>query len=253
MMKFIGLHVVPIVFSVLLHAGVVALLLFGWEGTPEPRKVTAPKYIEAKLVELEPKSKKKASAKKKPKIVDMAAKRKALERKKQLAEQKRQLDLKKKQQAEAKKAAEEKKQREAMERQKREQQALAELQRKEMLQQEFEQALLEEEGLLQEDEYATEAASYADAVRRRIEQNWSRPPSARKNMRCELTIDMVPNGTVVDVNIKTSSGNLAFDRSAVAAVKKVDVFPEIKQMPIEVFERHFRRFSLGFQPEDLRQ
>ncbi len=252
-MKFLSYYLLPVSLSLLLHAGLVAILLIGWQGKAEPRRLAPPKYIEATLVELKPKSQKKASAKKKPKIVDLAAKRREQEKKKQLADQKRQAQIKKQKEAEAKKAAEKKKREEQQKKQQAREREQAELRRREALQQEFEQALLEEEGLLQEEQYATEAASYADAIRRRIEQSWSRPPSARNDMRCELTIDMVPSGRVVDVNIKTSSGNLAFDRSAVAAVKKVEVFPEVKEIPIEIFERHFRKFSLAFQPEDLRQ
>ncbi|WP_075188336.1 cell envelope integrity protein TolA [Teredinibacter haidensis] len=253
-MTLIRFYLIPITVSLLLHGAVIAALLYGWERAPEAKRIAPPKYIEAKLVELKPKTKKKASAKKKPKVVDVVAKRKQQERKKLLAEQKRQNDIKKKEQEEAaRKAAERKKRELALAKQQDQDQKLAEQQRREQLQQEFERALEEEEGLLQEDEFATEAAGYADVIRRRIEQKWSRPPSARNGMRCELTIDMVPNGRIVDVNIKTSSGNLAFDRSAVAAVKKVENFPEIKDIPIAVFERHFRKFSLGFQPEDLRQ
>ncbi|SMF60116.1 Cell division and transport-associated protein TolA (TC 2.C.1.2.1) [Alteromonadaceae bacterium Bs31] len=252
-MKFLSYYFLPISISLLLHAGLVAVLLVNWQTGVQPRKLAPPKYIEAKLVELKPQSKKKASAKKKPKIVDLAAKRRAEEKRKQLAEQKRQTQLKKEKEAEAKKAAEKKKREEALKEKKAREKEQADLRRKQALQQEFEEALLEEEGLLQEELYATEASSYADAIRRRIEQSWSRPPSARNDMRCELTIDMVPNGRVVDVNIKTSSGSLSFDRSALAAVKKVEVFPEIKDMPIDIFERHFRKFSLAFQPEDLRQ
>lgn len=252
-MTFLRTYTLPILISALLHAGVLAMLYVSWEKTAPPRRVATPKYIEAKLVELRPRSQNKASAQKKPKIVDLAAKRKEEEKRKAQAEQKRQDDIRKKQEAEKraaeKKQAEEKAKRE----QKKREQQQAEQRRREALQQEFEEALKEEEGLLQEDEFATDAASYADMIRKRIEQNWSRPPSARNGMRCELTIDLVPNGRIVDVNIKTSSGNLAFDRSALAAVKKVEVFPEVKDIPIEVFERHFRKFSLGFQPEDLRQ
>lgn len=252
-MKILVFYVFPIAVSALMHALMLGLLMANWEKSEPAKKVVTPKYIQAKLVELNSKSAKKATAQKKPKIVDLTAKRREDERKKRLTEQKRQQDIQKKKQAEAKKTAEKKK-REIEERKRKEQeQQLAEQRRRQEMQQEFEEALKEEDGLLQEDQYATDAASYADAIRLRIEQNWSRPPSARNGMRSELTIDLVPNGRIVDVNIKTSSGNLAFDRSALAAVKKVEVFPEVKDIPVEVFERHFRKFTLAFQPEDLRQ
>lgn len=252
-MRILVFYVFPIVVSLLLHGLMFGLLMANWEKSAPAKKVITPKHIQAKLVELNPKSAKKATAQKKPKIVDLTAKRREDERKKRLTEQKRQQETQKKEQAEAKKAAEKKKRESDELKRKQQEQQLAEQRRREEMQHEFDEALKEEEGLLQEDQYATEAASFADAIRRRIEQHWSRPPSARNGMRSELTIDLVPNGRIVDVNIKTSSGNLAFDRSAVAAVKKVEVFPEVKDIPIEVFERHFRKFTLGFQPEDLRQ
>ncbi|WP_019602109.1 cell envelope integrity protein TolA [Teredinibacter turnerae] len=242
----------PIAVSVILHGLVVAVLFVNFGSTPPPRKVVAPQYIEAKLVELEKKAKP-ASAPKKPKVVDLTAQRKAQEIQKRAAEKQRQLKIQADKEAEAKRRAE-KKQREKDEREKlAQQQREIEQQKRERMQQEFAEALKEEQGLLAADESATVAQSYADVIQRRIEQQWSRPPSARNGMRCELTIDMVPNGRIIDVNLKKSSGNSAFDRSAIAAVKKVEVIPEVKDIPIDVFERHFRKFSLAFQPEDLRQ
>lgn len=94
--------------------------------------------------------------------------------------------------------------------------------------------------------------SYMDVIRQAVEQNWSRPPSARNDMQVELAIQLIPNGQVVDVSIARSSGNDAFDRSAVAAVRKAERFPELQELPAHVFDAHFRRFKLLFRPEDLR-
>jgi len=251
-MRMLSQTIIPVSVSLALHTVVVGLLLINWSPDAPEKRIIPPRAIQAKLVQLESKSTPKA-AKKQPKIVDLTAKRREAERKKKLAENRRKQEIKKRKDAEAKKAAEKKK-REAEERQRIEQeQQEAERRRQQRIEQELQSNLEEEAELLAEDQYATAAASYADAIRRRIEQHWSRPPSARNGMRCEITIAMVPNGQIVDVNIKTSSGNLAFDRSAVAAVKKVEVFPEAREIPIDVFDRHFRKFTLAFQPEDLRQ
>lgn len=121
----------------------------------------------------------------------------------------------------------------------------------------MEQALLEnveqEEELLQGEQDEVVAQSYANAIRERIMQNWSRPPSARNGMECELVIELVPNGRVIARAVVRSSGDAAFDRSAEQAVDKVGQFPELKDMPSRVFEKEFRRFKLLFRPEDLRQ
>ena len=63
---------------------------------------------------------------------------------------------------------------------------------------------------------------------------------------------MIPTGEVVSVQVVKSSGNAAFDRSAVNAVQKAGAFPELQKLPNAEFERQFRRFRLIFRPEDLR-
>lgn len=96
------------------------------------------------------------------------------------------------------------------------------------------------------------AASYAALIRQTVEGYWSRPPSARNGMEVLLAIQLIPTGEVVSVSIVQSSGNAAFDRSAVNAVNQAGEFPELQKLPTREFERTFRRFSLLFRPEDLR-
>ena len=62
------------------------------------------------------------------------------------------------------------------------------------------------------EEHAQQAQSYVSQISTKIEQNWSRPPSARKGMRYELLLQLVPI----------------------------------------VFERYFRQLRLVFNPQDLR-
>ena len=52
--------------------------------------------------------------------------------------------------------------------------------------------------------------------------------------------------------MEESSGNVAFDRSAINAVEKAGRFPEVSQLKSAEFERDFRRFQIIFRPEDLR-
>eukprot|EP01026_Neomeris_dumetosa_P029204 TRINITY_DN2366_c0_g1_i2.p2 TRINITY_DN2366_c0_g1~~TRINITY_DN2366_c0_g1_i2.p2 ORF type:complete len:182 (-),score=28.75 TRINITY_DN2366_c0_g1_i2:751-1296(-) len=59
--------IIPALATTAIHIVVFGLVAFGWEANSEPRNIVPPKYIEAKIVELETKTKKKASAKKKPK------------------------------------------------------------------------------------------------------------------------------------------------------------------------------------------
>ena len=84
-----------------------------------------------------------------------------------------------------------------------------------------------------------------------VQENWSRPPSARNGMRAVLQIRMLPTGELVDANITQSSGDPAFDRSAETAVIRAAPFSELQDLPINVFNANFRSLSLIFEPEDL--
>ena len=102
----------------------------------------------------------------------------------------------------------------------------------------------------------SESTSLKDAVaatiQRAVINRWTRPPSARNGMVSVLSIQLVPTGEVVGVSVLTTSGDAAFDRSAISAVERVGKFPEIAQLDSRVFETTFRRFQLIFRPEDLR-
>lgn len=117
---------------------------------------------------------------------------------------------------------------------------------------ELSQALAAEDVLLEEASDRDIAASYVSLISQTVQNNWSRPPSARNGMEVELVIQLVPTGEVVSVTIARSSGQVAFDRSAVNAVQKAARFDELQQMPPRIFERSFRQFRLLFKPEDLR-
>jgi colicin import membrane protein len=94
------------------------------------------------------------------------------------------------------------------------------------------------------------ALAYIGQIKGDIVRNWSRPPSARNGMEALLRVYMVPTGEVVNVEVQESSGNDAFDRSALLAVRKASPF----RVPTESrqFERIFREFTVNFRPEDLR-
>ena len=94
------------------------------------------------------------------------------------------------------------------------------------------------------------ALAYASQIQRDIVQNWSRPPSARNGMEALLRVFLVPTGEVVNVVVEESSGNDAFDRSALLAVRKIERFQVPRQS--RQFERNFREFTVLFRPEDLR-
>lgn len=95
-------------------------------------------------------------------------------------------------------------------------------------------------------------ASFTALIRQTVVNYWSRPPSARNGMQAVLQLQLIPTGDIVGVTVVQSSGDAAFDRSAVNAVEKAARFPELQKLPPREFEKTFRRFKLLFKPEDLR-
>ncbi len=94
------------------------------------------------------------------------------------------------------------------------------------------------------------AMAFVAQIQHEIIQNWSRPPSARNGMEALLRVRLIPTGEVIDVKLEQSSGNDAFDRSAIQAVRKAHRFV----VPSDAlrFERYFRVFTVLFRPDDLR-
>lgn len=257
----------PLLISLTLHGLVVAVVLFAWEGRSEPRTIKRPSIVQAKIVEFTPTSERQAEAEAaQQKVIDMRERQRRQQE--QEAQRQRQQEAERQQQAQEREqeAQRERQQREEAQRQqaererqqaeqKRQQQEQAEQQaaaEQQQRQQRLERALADEEEFLQAQQSEVTAQSYVDAISSRIENNWSRPPSARLGMQCVLEIQLVPTGRVVDVKIVESSGNASFDRAAEQAVRRIDQFEEVRDMPSEVFERHFRQLRLVFNPEDLR-
>lgn len=251
-----------IVISVALHAALIAVLTFGWEAEHKRELKSMPKFVQAKLVQLESKSDKPKA----PPKVDLREKRRQQELERQRREaaeakkRKAAAERKKKEDAAKKRKAEEaRKKREAEEKARKEKER-KEKERKEQLEQErqsaFEEALEDEEELQDASNDAAAVMSVAQAIQQRIEAVWSRPPSARNGMVVEVQISFVPTGRVVASTITKGSGNPAVDRSVLTAVKKVEVFPEVADVAREepsLFERQIRTTKLIFRVEGLRQ
>lgn len=96
---------------------------------------------------------------------------------------------------------------------------------------------------------SNEVDEYLAGIRSDIERRWSRPPLSRNGMKVLLRIFLLPGGELNDVQVVESSGNAAFDRSAVAAVQKVGHFT-VPSDPVK-FDRDFRKFTVLFNPDDL--
>ena len=180
-------------------------------------------------------------------------------------------------QAEEQRQAEQLRQRQAEDEAQRERERQAEVQRQAELerQREAEQRARELEAQRQRDlaaeqerqrrEAEAAAAAAADVARTEqemvmaytgiihdlVQQNWSRPPSARNGMTVVFRIQMVPTGDILDVQLVQSSGDYAFDNAAERAINRVGRFQELQGMPINMFNENFRSLLLTFRPEDL--
>jgi colicin import membrane protein len=268
----------PVFLSVFLHAGLVALLIFKldlFKKEPEPYR---PHFVTATLVDINPKAK---AAPQQPKEQVLEGKNnpelkqvrqqqeqerqeaeakmleQKVEEKKQKEEEQRQENLK---QDKAKKAAEEKAKAEQEKKLEEEQKQKTELDKKKKREQQakdaqkaLDAALQKEEQMISSQVDDVSTKTYDELIAERVSQNWSRPPSAVKGMVTVLEIKMLPTGQVVGVRVVKSSGDAAFDRSAEQAVKKVDRFEEVKNIPPVIFEKKYRQFTFTFNPEDLRR
>ena len=94
-----------------------------------------------------------------------------------------------------------------------------------------------------------EISYYSNLIRDQVIINWKQPSSAKKGMSAEILITLVPTGEIVQVKLTKTSGNQAFDGSALNAVQKVSKFEGL-DMGGRLFDNNFRKFTLVFNPEN---
>lgn len=220
----------------------------------EQRKIEQQKQAAAKAAE-----QKKAEEARKAEAAKAAADKAAAARKAEEAkkvEQQKQAEIAKKKAAEElakKKAAEEAKKKAAEEAKKK---AAAEAARK-AAEDKKAQALAEllsdttERQQAMADTHGDQVAgNFDDLIRLRAAEGWTRPPSARNNMTVQLQVNMLPDGTITNVSVSRSSGDVPFDNSAVAAVKNIGRLTEMQGLSPQEFQP-YRSFKMTFTPEDL--
>ena len=230
-----------IVFSAMLHMVVLSALWLNWQ-QPTEKVFIQPKYINAELVKLAPVEQKRSSSRQKEIASPQAQQnlknevkktkkhkdKNKIAKNKELAAEKKKLDADKKRIKEEREAK--RRHREA----------------------EWEETLAQAEAQLEAEEDERAANSFRQVIQKRLSENWSRPPSARRGMETHIRIRLVPTGRVVGLTIIKSSGDIAFDRSVAQAVRKVDQFVELQTMDSRLFELKFRSVDVAFSPEDLR-
>ena len=246
-MKLSANTLLSILMAMLVHGAVLGLLLYQWPEDEAPPAVAIEHfYIDAALVNANPHKVKQrqidATRQQRAKRVKARARRDAKARQARLEADKAALD-----EAEALRQAQEQEQANQVK-------AASAIDTAEQERQQMEQSLARAISAEQDARRAVtddeKAMAYVAQIQREIIQHWSRPPSARNGMQALLKVYLVPTGEVVKVDLVTSSGNDAFDRSAISAVQKAERFivpPNVNQ-----FERNFREFEVLFRPEDLR-
>lgn len=259
-MKSIGSYIVPsVLLAVAFHALVIVALSIHWNTAPKIRIAKAERYyIDASLVTRNPYTVRKEE--KQQAVANARARQQRLARQRQEAElrarQKAEALEKQRQETLARQRAQKEDQAQLLQQVTKEQEAskaradAAKEAAMKKRQEELAHSLMDEQNARQAVTDDEKAMAYAAQIKRVIIQNWSRPPSARNGMQALLKVHLVPDGEVVNVTVVKSSGNDAFDRSAVLAVQKAQPF----DVPSDsrLFERNFREFEVLFKPEDLR-
>lgn len=249
-------YIVPsVLLALAVHALVVVVLVMNWNRKPHIEIARAQQYyIKAELVARNPYTVRKEEQERA--AANERARRQRIEQERQAAEERAKLAQQKLEQQRRAQLAREQAQKEdqaqliqqVVKEQRADKTSKAAAERKR--QEDLSLAVLNEQNARQAVTNDEKAMAYVQQIKRVIIQNWSRPPSARNGMQATLKVHLVPDGEVVNVTVVKSSGNDAFDRSAILAVQKAQRF-DVPSDP-RLFERYFREFEVLFRPEDLR-
>jgi colicin import membrane protein len=258
--------------ALLVHLALVGLLAFSMQKKPEaPASPAATPIVQARAVSeaevMEPMRRRQADEAEQQRQAEEAqrlaaeeqrraaeaqrqaaeeAKRKAAEqarlaerKKRQAAEQARLAEQERLRKLEAEKQRKAEAERKAAEERKR---AAAEAERKRKEAEEsLRQAMAaENERLAQEQQRRrqlqlnTVRAQYIADIANKVERNWLRPTGSRGS-HCRVLIHQIPGGEVINVRLNECDGDVAFQRSVEAAVRKASPLP-LPSDP-EVFDR----------------
>ena len=94
----------------------------------------------------------------------------------------------------------------------------------------------------------TDLEIFSSMIKSQVMENWKRPINLSSNLKTEIQITLVPTGEILSSKIINSSGNRAFDDSALTAISKLKSFDGLN-MQMNLFDQHFRKFILIFSPE----
>jgi colicin import membrane protein len=245
------------------HLGLLALLVFGvswqqqkidtaavvelWRELPAsaPPKEEVPPPPKTKPVPPPPQPKSEAKPPPKPEPApkaDIALKDKLEKERKQKEQAALELQKKKLAEEKAREAELEKKKKAEAEALKAKQAAEAEAKRVAA-----EQQLARDKIAAQEAAAAKrEVDKYLAGIQTKVRHFVRIPQSLQGNPEAEVVVTLLPGGEVLNVRIRKSSGNIAYDEAVERAVRLAQPF----EVPAgELFHRNFREFTMVFRPQ----
>ncbi len=87
-------------------------------------------------------------------------------------------------------------------------------------------------------------------IQDRINSIWKKPSLGNKNIQSEFVINLAPSGEILSFDLISSSGDKAFDESALAALSSISFITEVIGLDRKYFERNFRSFNLVFKSKN---
>ena len=113
----------------------------------------------------------------------------------------------------------------------------------------FEEYLKEEEIQKRISDNADVVEQISYKVIKDIEALWIRPNSAKIGMFADFNLRINRLGIIENIEMKQTSGDNAFDRAALNAIRKYKQIKYVRNLDDRTFQAYFSNFTLRFRPE----
>lgn len=113
----------------------------------------------------------------------------------------------------------------------------------------FEEYLKEEEIQKRISDNADVVEQISYKVIKDIEALWIRPNSAKNGMYADFNLRINRLGIIENIEMKQTSGDNAFDRAALNAIRKYKQIKYVRNLDDQTFQTYFSNFTLRFRPE----
>ncbi len=255
-----------VMYAVLMHVGLLLLLVFSLDWTPDAVKPGTNKPIQAELVDMtkvremeaqkqaeqqriedqkrkQEQEKQRQAETERNKKAEQEKQRKAEVERNKKAEQEKQREA----EAERNKQAEQEKQRKAeAERNKKaeqEKQRKAEAARQQQAEQALQAQLAEEAAQARAESALSQFIPY---IQQKVQNSWRRPAGSPPGLSCVIQVKLIPGGEVVSAKVVQGSGDTLFDVSVETAVLKASPLP----LPDDpAMFKYFREINFRFVPD----